>query len=145
MIKVHITLKKYDWEIFAYFAVSKYDVDDIMAHLWDIGCNGEQAQMAYENLRANNLNTGLTYSSYIRRQSVIVTALTDSPAQFHNSLVHETTHCASHIADTLYIDRRSEEYAYLMGGLNMAIFPHVQHLLCECCSKKKKRKQRLLK
>ena len=84
MIKVHIILDKYDWEIFAYFAVTKYDVEDIMERLWSIGCNGWQAEEAYKNLTKNKLNSGLTYSSYIKHQSVIVTALTDSPAQFFN-------------------------------------------------------------
>lgn len=146
MIKVHIILDKYDWEIFAYFAVTKYDVEDIMERLWSIGCNGWQAEEAYKNLTKNKLNSGLTYSSYIKHQSVIVTALTDSPAQFFNSFLHEVVaHCVDHISDTLYINKRSEEYAYLIGDLGMSIFPHVQHLLCECCRKKKKRKRKLLK
>lgn len=42
MIRQKITLTQYDnWEIYAYYAVSEYYVDEIMEHLWDIGLTHE--------------------------------------------------------------------------------------------------------
>jgi len=135
MVKVHIILDNYDWDVYCYFAVTHYDVDDIMEHLWDIGCDGKFAYRAYKNLSENKLNSGLTYSSPVKRTSVIVTAITDSADEFFNSLTHEVSHCACHIANTMYINKDAEEFAYLIGDLNMAVFPHVKHLLCDCCRK----------
>ena len=133
MVRVHVILDNYAWELFCFFSATHYDTDEIMEHLWEIGCDGSYAYKAYQNLSANKLNSGLTYSSPVRRKSVIVTAQTESPDEFFNSLVHEISHCAIHIANVLYIDKNSEEFAYLMGDLNMTIFPHIKHLLCDCC------------
>lgn len=136
MVKVRVILDNYEWEVFCFFSVTFYDVDDIMEHLWEIGCDGDYAYKAYQNLSANKLNSGLTYSSSVRRKSVIVTAQTENSDEFFNSLTHEICHCAIHIANTLYIDKNTEEFAYLVGDLSMAIFPHVRKLLCECCKNK---------
>lgn len=86
-----------------------------------------------EGANNNGLLASLIPALQNRGIDVIVTAQTESPDEFFNSLVHEICHCAIHIANVLYIDKNSEEFAYLMGDLNMTIFPHIKHLLCDCC------------
>lgn len=134
MIRQKIVLPKYDdWQIDAYFAVSTYYVDDIMEQLHDVGIDSRNAKSAWENLSDESLNTGLCYSNYKKRKTVLVVALTSSPSEFLNSLIHEITHCAVHISGVLGIDHRSEEFAYLAGELSREMYPMVKHLLCECC------------
>ena len=137
MIRQKIVLPKYDdWQIDAYFAVSTYYVDDIMEQLHDVGIDSRNAKSAWENLSDESLNTGLCYSNYKKRKTVLVVALTSSPSEFLNSLIHEITHCAVHISGVFGIDHRSEEFAYLAGELSREMYPMVKHLLCECCRHK---------
>lgn len=137
MIRQKITLPKCDyWEIYAYYASTKYEVDEIMEKLWEIGVDSTNARQAFENLSSGDLNTGLCYSNYSLRKSVLVVALTSSPAEFLDSLTHEATHVCVHIATTLGINHKSEDFAYLVGDLCREMYPYVSHKLCNCCNKK---------
>ncbi|MBE6202159.1 MAG: hypothetical protein E7135_00665 [Rikenellaceae bacterium] len=76
---------------------------------------------------------GRIWSYFNRLKSVFVVALTTSPAEFFNSLVHEVAvHLCMHIATCLHIDVKSEDYAYLVGDLCGEIYPAVKHQLCDC-------------
>lgn len=136
MIRQHIVLHKYDdWEIFAYYATTRYAVDEIMEQLWDIGVDAHNARQAFENLSSGDIDTGLCYSNFAMRKSVLVVARTSSPAEFLNSLTHESAHACVHIATALGINHKSEDFAYLIGELCREMYPDVKHLLCECCRK----------
>ena len=138
MLRQKITLPQYDnWEIYAYYAVSEYYVDEIMEHLWDIGIDSRSARQAFENLSRGNLNTGLCYSNYSMRKSVLVIALTSSPAEFINSWHHELEHLESHIGKVFNLDPTGEDIAYLSGELAMEMYPRIKHLICDCCRHKK--------
>lgn len=137
MIRQKIKIEKYDWEIYAYYAISTYYIDEILEHLWEIGVDGENAKRAYEKLSKNKLDTGLCYSNFAKRKSIIVIAKTSSAEEFLNSLTHEASHACVHIASASYVDLKSEEYAYMVGDLCMAMFPKIKHLLCDCCRSKK--------
>lgn len=130
-------MPKYNWRIQCFFAVDGYFLDDIMEKLWEIGCDSTNAKLAYENISANELNTGLCYSNFGGRETIIVTALTTNAEQFMHSFVHELTHCATHIAQASNIDFRGEEFCYLTGDLAMKMHPYVSDLLCTCCRNKK--------
>lgn len=132
-----IILPKYhDWTIYAYYATSMYAVDEVMEKLWEIGIDATNARQAFENLSNGKLDTGLCYSNFAMRKSVLVVALSSSPAEFMNSLTHEATHACVHIASALNLDHKSEEFAYLVGDLCMEMHPVVSRYLCECCNKK---------
>lgn len=136
MIRQEITLKKYDnWKIYAYYAVSTYYVDEIMEHLWHIGVDAANAKRAYRNLSSGELDTGLCYSNYMNKESIIVVAKTSSSAEFLNSLTHEASHACIHIAGVMGIDNQSEDYAYMVGELCRDMYPKVKHLLCSHCRK----------
>lgn len=137
MIRQKITLPDYgNWEIYAYFAVSGYWVDEIMEKLWEIGCDGETALQAYRNLASSELDTGLCYSNYRERKSVMVVALTSSPAEFANSWHHEMCHLVAHIGKVYDLDPLGEDAAYLSGEISMEMFPKIHHLLCQDCRNK---------
>lgn len=137
MIYCDIHIDKYDWDLYCFFAVDGYYLDDIMEQLWKVGCDGNNAKRAYDNIKANDLNTGLCYSNPKLRSSVIVTAITSNASEFAHSFVHEISHCAVHIAQANNIDLKSEEFCYLTGDLAKTLFPFVSDLLCDCCRTKK--------
>lgn len=136
MIVQEIKLNKYNWVVHAYYSISTYYVEDIMEHLWKIGIDGESAKRVYENMMRNELDTGLCYSNYIQRQTIIVIAPTTSAREFLNSMTHEAGHACVHIATANYINLKSERFAYMLGDLCMEMYPKVKHLLCDDCRKK---------
>lgn len=137
MIRQKITLPDYDnWTIYAYYATTRYAVDEIMEQLWEIGMDANNARQAFDNLSMGNLNTGLCYSNYSMRKSVLVIALTSSPAEFINSWHHELEHLESHIGKVFNLDPTGENIAYLSGELAMEMYPRIKHLLCDCCRHK---------
>lgn len=137
MIRQKITLPDYDnWTIYAYYATTRYAVDEIMERLWEIGMDANNARQAFENLSSGNLNTGLCYSNYSMRKSVLVIALTSSPAEFINSWHHELEHLESHIGKVFHLDPTGEDIAYLSGELAMEMYPRIKHLICDCCRHK---------
>ena len=137
MIRQKITLPDYDnWTIYAYYATTRYAVDEIMERLWEIGMDANNARQAFENLSMGNLNTGLCYSNYSMRKSILVIALTSSPAEFINSWHHELEHLESHIGKVFNLDPTGEDIAYLSGELAMEMYPRIKHLICDCCRHK---------
>jgi hypothetical protein len=137
MIRQKITLPDYDnWTIYAYYATTRYAVDEIMERLWEIGMDANNARQAFENLSMGNLNTGLCYSNYSMSKSVLVIALTSSPAEFINSWHHELEHLESHIGKVFNLDPTGEDIAYLSGELAMEMYPRIKHLICDCCRHK---------
>lgn len=126
----------YRWTVRAFYAVSRYDVEDIMTELWKTGCPATFARRAYENMRSGQLDNGLTYSNFRRRESVMVVGLTRSAGEFFNTLVHELCHLSGHVSAAYDLDRGGEEVAYLTGDVAMRMYPQVKELLCECCRAK---------
>ena len=138
MIRKQIILERYDnWFVDVYFGVSRWDVDIIMDNLHQIGCDGKTAYKAYQNLSANDLNTGLTYSSFVKRQSVMVIGIADSPDQFINTLTHEQFHLAAHIGKVFFLDMYGEEVCYLMGKISQELFDVSKKFICDCCRTKR--------
>lgn len=136
MIKASIYIDKYNWWLHCYVAVTHYDSEEIILRLWDLGCNGDMLLGAENNLRKSEVNSGLTYSSYPRRETILITALTSSAKEFYNSIQHELCHACCHIANASYINKNDEEFAYLIGDVSMQIYPYIKNLLCDCCRKK---------
>ncbi len=139
MIRQQFDISKYDWKVEVYYAVDCYYTDEIMGRLYDIGCRGDDLQTAYENLSAGKPDTGLTYSNYGTRQTVMVIGITSSAAQFQNSYDHERKHLEAHIAAALGIDPWGEEICYLSGEIGQLMFEKARLMLCDrdCCKHKK--------
>lgn len=136
MIRVDLYIKECDWTIHAFFAVSEYWVEDIMDALWLVGCDADTAKRAYSNLSSGELNNGICYSNYNRKESIIVIAKTSSAGEFLNSIVHELSHLQGHICDVYSLPMNGEDIAYIMGDVALELYPHIKHLLCDCCRRK---------
>lgn len=135
MITQEFHIPGYDWCVKVYYAVSTYWVDSIMYDLQAIGCRGKDLETARRNLMAGNLNTGLTYSDFAGRNTVMVISLTSTPAEFLNSWLHEMRHLSRHIEQACGISPYGEEAAYLAGDIGQRMFPVAKNFICEHCRK----------
>ena len=99
MIVQDFYIPKYDWIVKVYYAVTAYWTSDILCALHRIGCRGEDFKQAYRNLSSGVLNTGLTYSNFEDRETVMVIALTSSPGEFQNSWENERERIGKRIAE----------------------------------------------
>lgn len=134
MIKQKIYLEDISWHIILYYAVTHFEVDEIMQMLERAGCRGRNLESAYRNLSSGDLNTGLCFSG--DGVSVLVISVTSSKPQFMNSLVHELHHLASQIGNARGYDLLGEEVCYLAGEIAAEMYPIVGKYLCQCCSNK---------
>lgn len=137
MIRQVTYLPEFDWTIKAFFAVSSYWTDEIMAELWYAGANKDEMDKSYVSLTSGNLNEGICYTGDMSRTSVLVVAKTSSAAEFYNSTTHEFCHLAAQIAQAIGADPAGEEVAYMVGEMARDFYPHVKHLLCDCCRRGK--------
>lgn len=138
MITQDFYLPKYGWHVRTYYAVTTYWRGRILRDLYHIGCRGEQLDRARRNLTDGFRNTGLTYTNFEARETVMVISLTSSPAEFLNSWEHEKKHLARHIEQACGIDPYSEEAAYLEGSIAQKMFPVAKRFICEHCRKEMK-------
>ena len=136
MIVQDIYLPEYDWHCRVFYAVTGYWADDILYELSEIDCIGKDYRRAQESLYSGRVNTGLTFSNYKLKESVMVIALTSSPEEFAHSFDHEKGHLAKHIAAAYNLDPFGEELQYLSGDIAKEMFPIAKRFLCECCRRK---------
>ena len=52
MIRQRFVLEEYGWNVYVYYAVDTYYVDEIMDRMHSIGCSGEMLRTAYESMSA---------------------------------------------------------------------------------------------
>ena len=123
------------WRVRVYYAVTTYRTDDILRDFIEAGCEGIQLKRAYNSLKRNTLDTGITYSNFGKRETVMVISLTSSPSEFLNSWEHEKKHLARHIEQAYDIDPYSEDAAYLEGEIAQKMFPVAKKFICEHCRK----------
>ena len=137
MIRQVAYLPEFDWVIKAYFSVSSYWVNEIMAELAFAGANEEQMWKSYDSLISGNLDEGICFSGADTRTSILVVAKTSSAAEFYNSTTHEFCHLAAQIAQIIGVNPAGEEVAYMVGEMARDFYPSIKHLLCDCCRKHK--------
>lgn len=135
MVKQDFYIEEYDWYVRVYYAVKKYWAERIANDLYECGCRSSNLERAYRSLKAGNLNTGLTYSNFGKRKTIMVISKTSSPEQFQNSLDHEKGHLCRHISEAFGINPYGEEAQYLSGEVGQKMFPVAKKFLCEHCRK----------
>lgn len=133
MLRQTIHLSEWDWTIYAYYSVGHYYTDEIMDRLVSLGCRDRKLQRAYSNLSSGTVDTGLTYSNLLNRETVMVVGYASSGAELFNSLMHEMRHVEEHIARASHIEPYGEPVAYLCGELAWQMYACIGHYLCDCC------------
>lgn len=136
MITVDIFIEKYDWDVRAYFAISRYDIDEICHSLKGIRCPLNFLNKSIRHMMRDKKNEGFTYSNKGRRESVMVVGKTTSGKEFLNSFTHELRHLTDDIASEIGMRLSGEEVAYLTGSLAMSMGDIVCKLSCNCCRHK---------
>lgn len=137
MIRTTLYISRYDWLVHCYFAVDCYYTHEIVSKMASIGASDKILSDSFAKMSKCDLNGGITYSNFRRRESVMVTELTSNAAEFLNSFVHETGHLATHIAIADNLDLDGEEVRYIHGDISRALFPFCHSLLCDGCRHKK--------
>ena len=132
MIRQELYIDKYKWRLHIYYAVTEYYVSEIMELLYSVGCDGEFARNAYENMMSGKLDHGLTYSNYGLRETVMVIGLSSSPAEYADSIVHELWHFGMHASEALGLDVSGEPPAYLVGHTMRSMHPVAGKFICGC-------------
>lgn len=135
MITRDINISKYGWQARIFFAISRYEIDDVTKALEEIGCPGKIYAQAVKQMERGEVNTGFTYSNKALRRSVMLVGRTSSGAQFVNSFSHELRHLSDDIASTYGMEMAGEEVAYLTGDIAQKLSDVVSHLSCEHCRK----------
>lgn len=136
MVVQNIYLEDWDWHVTVYYAVDTYYTDEILEELELIECSLPELVRAEDMLRSNEYNTGITYSNFKHKCSIVVIGLTTSPEEFQNTFDHEKGHLAMHISSALGIKPYGEEYQYLTGAIGQKMFKIAKQFLCEHCRKK---------
>ena len=110
-----------NWDVTVYYAMGKVGAKEILEKLESIGCSGDTLASAKSNLERAALDTGLTYSNYTSRSSILVIHKASNVGEFVNTLSHEKMHLEMHICDALDINPYSEEAARLSGDISQII------------------------
>lgn len=129
MIIQNIYFDTWDW-----FVKIFYNVDLIwfvIEELEAIGASKEFQNKAIENLCIED--NGLIYSDIKHRCSIIALTPASNSVEFQNTLDHEKSHLAIHIANTSNINLNSEQFNYLFGDIGEKIYPVAKLFLCEDC------------
>lgn len=129
-----VRIKKYDWSLHIFYAVTCYHVEDILLALTDIECPETIMERVRKNLNACDMDSGFTYSNKRLRHTVMVIGLSSSQAQFLNSFEHELRHLVDDIAETLGLNMGGEEVAYLTGDLNSVLWKDIHRFICCKCN-----------
>lgn len=99
-----------------------------MHSLSKINCPPSKLQEAYKNLSSCNPDTGLTYSNYQLRRSVLVTSRVTSFSEFINTFMHEIRHLVDHIAITDELKMGEEPVGYLTGEIGKALTKDILYI-----------------
>ena len=137
------------WVVDFIFAPRGYDIDGILACLYDCGASGsvmhkaEDLMLGCEMDYASDgpdglmyecgLNQGFTFSNSAIERAVVVIGPTTSGAEFLDTVTHEIHHLAVAITNHLGFDLTSESPAYLSGDTMRELADIVCSLGCDHC------------
>ena len=126
-------LEDFYWTVKVFYVVDSIPLDYILDELSQFGCSKADLDAAELLLENNSKDRGLTYSNNTERESIIIIGKTSCPAEFQHTFDHEKIHLAMHIGQYFRIDPYSEDLAYLVGDIGLAMFPVAKRFLCEHC------------
>jgi hypothetical protein len=89
------------WVVDFLFATRRYDIDGVIACLYDAGAPDYIIDEAEDLMLSCDYNCGFTYTNQKKRRAVVLIGPTTSGDEFQNSLVHEIRHLADAIAKSL--------------------------------------------
>lgn len=130
---VHRTLAIGRWVVDFLFAEEDYDIDGVLACLYDAYAPDDILNQAEDLMTSCDWNCGFTYTNAHRMRGVVLIGPTSSGSEFIDTLVHELFHLAVAIADNLGIDLQGEWPAYLIGDSARDFADVVCQMGCRNC------------
>ena len=129
------------WVVDFLFAVGKYDIDGILACLYDAGAPDYIMRDAEELMQECDNNCGFTFSkstdyryfNSARHRAVVLIGPASSGGEFIDTFVHELHHLAVVIAKELGVELDTEVPAYIAGDAARDLAEIVCELGCEHC------------
>lgn len=118
------------WVIDFLFATKRYDIDGVLACLYDAHAPEDIMDQAEELMESCRYNCGFTYTNQSRRRAVVLIGPTSSGSEFQNTFVHEVRHLADAIAKSLGVPLDSERPAYISGDTAKALAEVICELGC---------------
>ena len=128
---IHRVLKIGSWVVDFLFATGDYDMDGVVACLYDAGAYGSIVSRAEDLMQMCDYNCG----NPERHRAVMLIGPTTSGEEFIDTMVHEVHHLAVAIASELGIDLESETPAYVAGDAARSLAEVICTLGCPCCHK----------
>ena len=118
------------WVVDFLFATKRYDVDGVLACLYDAHAPDYIMEQAEELMLSCEYNCGFTYTNQNRRRAVVLIGPTTSGEEFQNTIVHEIRHLADAVAKSLGVPLDSERPAYISGDTAKALAEVICELGC---------------
>jgi len=121
------------WVVDFLFAVDGYDVDGVLACLYD--CRASRAEMSFfrRKMEEGVPDEAFTYANPDVFRAVVCIGPTTSGREFQNSFVHEIRHLVDVLARSAGIHLDREKPAYLAGDTAMELADVVCRLGCDRC------------
>lgn len=132
MIREQLYIEPYDWTVYAYMDAKSGNAEEILQQLEQIGISAAEFMKAERHLQKAVRNSGMTYSSGTKRESVVVIAHSTSEQETLNTFTHELRHLVDDIATASGIPSRGEEVAYLTGNISLGLAAGLLKTICEC-------------
>lgn len=138
---IHRSLMIGRWVVDFLFANGRYDIDGVLACLYDAGAPSWVMREAKDLMMNCNYDCGFTFSKqneyrFInseRHRAVVLIGPTSSGAEFLDTFVHEIHHLAVAIARELGVDLAGETPAYLAGDGARELADVICQLGCSRC------------
>lgn len=112
---IHRVMKIGRWVVDFLFAYDEYDIDGVLACLYDAKAPSKILARAKSIMTDNYPDAGFTFSNREIKRAVVVIGPATSGKEFVNTIAHEIHHLAVEIADTLGVNLDGETPAYLAG------------------------------
>lgn len=122
MIIQTINIELYDWKINIIYNANEANFSFILKSLSRLCDDKKLISQAKSHLLRNDINSGFIYSSYNKKESIIIIGETDSKEQLVNTVVHEAAHLQAHIAEYYNLDRDGEDVCYLIAAIVQNIY-----------------------
>ena len=122
------------WVVDCLFAEDRYDVDGVLACIYDAGATYPILRKAKDMMTSGQMNTGFTFNNPDNYRAVLVIGPSESGEEFIDTLVHEVHHLAVAIASGLGVDLESETPAYLAGDSARALARLICKYGCSACN-----------
>lgn len=132
MTRQKFHLHRYGWIVYVYYDTTQEDAGEIYETLELIGCDKFDLDEAWENISSSKMNSGLTYSNFSNRESVMVIAKTTSAEEFAKSYRHEIGHLATHITSAFKLNLKGEVVQYIGDAILGKTWNIAKKQICEC-------------